>query len=1151
MNQPKINSLFSKVLISFLFLLLILPGKYIQAQVGGNGCPNANFGYGNFTNWVAYTGTYNSCCSTVGVVAGRHTIMSSPINDPIVGTTCANGPLPVIPPGSGYSARLGNSGVNYQADRLRYTLTVDSSNALFIYKYAVVLQDPNHSVSAQPKFDIKLLNQAGQQIGGSCGVYSVAAGANIPGFNSCGQIRWKDWTAVGVNLLPFYGQSVTIEFTTYDCNQGGHYGYAYIAADCSPLYIDVAYCPGDVNVVLSAPPGFASYAWETGATTQSITLNNPVVGDTISVTMTSFSNSGNCVVTLDAVIVPTVIDAGFEVNSPCEDMAVFQDTSNIQNGFLQSWLWDFGDGTTSTQQHPTHTYPFPGTYNVTLIAFSKPGLTGCSDTIVQPVTIYPKPDAGFTSQIFCPGVTSYFSDTSLANDTNGFASWMWYFPGASPVSDTLPNSSTTFPTQGTYNVSLVVTNTNGCKDSVMVPVNSTSFPLVDFTSTTVCNGNATGFADISITDPNDYLISWDWDFGDGSYGTGQNPSHTYATAGTYLVEMLIESNVGCIDSITKIVTVDPNPVTDFTTAPQCLNDSVQFTDMTYIASPGVISTWQWMFGDGNTSTLQNPSHLYSTPGSYPVTLMISTTDNCTGVFIDTVDVYDYPQTSFSTYDICLTQTAVFTNNSVAPSDTTISNFIWDFGDGTQNTTDENPTHLYTAVGTYNVQLINYSENLSCPDTFVQQIVVNPMAQAGFTFNDTCVGKTTYFNDQSTGQIVAWEWDFGDGSNYDNNQNPTHVFPGPGIYDVRQVVTSFYGCMDTLIRQVEVFPLPVPNFSTMNVCEGEATFFYDISYAPTGFSVVNQAWDFGDGNTAFGKSPVNTFADTGDYLISLYATTNEGCVDSIKRIVEVHPFPEVDFQMNQHEGCFPVCVQFSNLTSIGSGDSIRSYAWNFGDGGTSSQHNLQYCYSDPGTYSVTLEATSNYGCTTSKTFGDTVNVYGYPNAAFRPSPPVTTLSHPIITFVNNTTGGYTWNWNFGDNTGSSERDPSHKYVEAGTYLVTLYTETEHGCSDSAHYNVEVEPEFTIFIPNAFSPNDDGLNDVFKPKGIGVEDYELKIFNRWGKLVFESNNIEVGWDGYVGNGGKTKAPQDVYVYIIKAVNVFGNIPIYREGHLTLAR
>jgi hypothetical protein len=182
------------------------------------GCPNANFSMGNFTNWQGFTGNYSNPAASMGIVAGRHTVITAQGNDPF---SC--GGLQMIPPGSNFSARLGNSGTGAQGEQLRYTLNVTPQNALFIYKYAVVLEDPGHPPNAQPVFQMRLLDQNGTQIGGNCGQYTVYAGQPGQNFQTCGGVKWLPWTIVGVNLTAYTGQNVTIEFTTKDCDYSGHW----------------------------------------------------------------------------------------------------------------------------------------------------------------------------------------------------------------------------------------------------------------------------------------------------------------------------------------------------------------------------------------------------------------------------------------------------------------------------------------------------------------------------------------------------------------------------------------------------------------------------------------------------------------------------------------------------------------------------------------------------------------------------------------------------------------------------------------------------------------------------------------------------------------------------------------------------------------
>ena len=246
-----------------LHLLIILMSSFGFAQT----CPNIGFENGDLSGWEGETG---ACCpigtSNSGIINGRHTITSGSGTDPFT-----NNVVTVVAPGSNYSARLGNSNVGAEAERMRYTMTVSPDNVLFIYKYAVVLEDPGHPFAEQPRFQLRVLDLNGVLIDPICAEYTVVSAPTIPGFVSIGGIRYKDWTTVGLDLTPFMGQTIQLEFSTGDCAQGGHFGYAYVDASCGPLEITSNYCTNAINAVMTAPEGF-EYLWSTGETTRSITV---------------------------------------------------------------------------------------------------------------------------------------------------------------------------------------------------------------------------------------------------------------------------------------------------------------------------------------------------------------------------------------------------------------------------------------------------------------------------------------------------------------------------------------------------------------------------------------------------------------------------------------------------------------------------------------------------------------------------------------------------------------------------------------------------------------------------------------------------------------------------------------------------------------
>lgn len=361
------------------------------SKIASSQCLNADFELGNFTGWAGRTGT---CCPitlpNVGIVPGRHTIMAGTGTDP---NTCNQVPV-VSPFGGNFSARLGNPARNSRAESLSYTYTVTPNSTLFTYQYAVVFEDPGHTDDEQPRFETQVI-AGGQSI--PCTQYIVSAASNLPGFQSCPGIDWqgnpinivyRNWSTVGVDLSAYIGQSVTLEFQTGDCDLGAHFGYAYIdAIGCQPMEIEVLYCVNDTVATLTAPPGFAEYLWSTGETTQSITID-PQNYDQITCTLTSFSG---CIAILTTNVNPADPQVDFDTQDSCfcDDPTVdFVNYSTSVHSPIISWLWDFGDGTTSNLQNPTHSYSSPGTYNVTLTALTE---LGCWDTLTHPVTLYSCP----------------------------------------------------------------------------------------------------------------------------------------------------------------------------------------------------------------------------------------------------------------------------------------------------------------------------------------------------------------------------------------------------------------------------------------------------------------------------------------------------------------------------------------------------------------------------------------------------------------------------------------------------------------------------------------------------------------------------------------------------------------------------------------
>jgi len=489
-----------------------------------------------------------------------------------------------------------------------------------------------------------------------------------------------------------------------------------------------------------------------------------------------------------------------------------------------------------------------------------------------------------------------------------------------------------------------------------------------------------------------------------------------------------------------------------------------------------------------------------------------------------------------------------------------ASWSWDFGDGSAlNTTVWSPHHLYALPGNYPLTLITHSSNLGCPDTMQTTITVFPMPIANFGFADVCLNQAIIFSDSSNvsnGSIAARSWNFGDGTALITIQNPGHIYANPGTFVVTLIVTTNNGCKDTVKKNVVVHPLPVAHFSTANVCNGSIVQFNDFSNILSTDTIQSWAWNFGDGTPVINnQNTSHLYAGNGSYAVQLLVVSNFGCLDSISNTSVVNPNPSVLFAANDTIGCEPLCVSFQNLSFIATGNNA-SRSWSFGDGSpTGTSQDIVHCYKNDSVFAtnfftVSLTVTSDSGCVSSLTKNNYITVYPNPNAAFSVQPQTTVITDPVITITDLSTGANFWKWNLGDTATSSLFNPApHTYADTGSYLITLITTSLNGCKDTASETVVIDPDFIFYIPNSFTPNEDGINDTFTGKGMFISTFEMSIFDRWGNLIFLTDDINKGWDGKANHGAET-AQGDVYVYVIKVTDFKRKKHDYK-GIVTLTR
>ena len=470
--------------------------------------------------------------------------------------------------------------------------------------------------------------------------------------------------------------------------------------------------------------------------------------------------------------------------------------------------WDFGNGNTPIDNgcdiSKTECYSGPGTYTVSVYVDCPGGDCSVSLTVVIPPENI---TSAFTNDTVCAGFCNQFTDQS----TGDYQFWLWDFDDG--FTSTQQNPCHTFPTDGVYNVSLQITDSNGCDDIITHAVQVYQNPIADAGSyEEVCGGDFTTIGGSPTVSGG--AGPWTYQWSPTTYLNCSNCANPVATPlVTTTYSITITDVNGCIDSSSVLMQVHPNPTAIFSVDTPCLGFPNNFTDQ----SLGLNTQWDWSFGDGGIDTVQFPSHLYATDGSYLASLLVTTDSGCTDTISQVVIVYPKPQVDFNVANVCLYDSAYYLDNTSINSPGVLALWVWDFGDG-NGSTQQYPVHLYTADGTYTITLIVTSTD-GCVDTASQQLIIHPIPVANFTKQNVCEYDTAFFVDISTlsaGSIVGWNWDFGEGSST-TIQNPNNNYASHGQYQVQLTVTTDSGCVDSITRQITIHPEPAAGFTIDDIC----------------------------------------------------------------------------------------------------------------------------------------------------------------------------------------------------------------------------------------------------------------------------------------------------------------------------------------------
>jgi gliding motility-associated-like protein len=413
----------------------------------------------------------------------------------------------------------------------------------------------------------------------------------------------------------------------------------------------------------------------------------------------------------------------------------------------------------------------------------------------------------------------------------------------------------------------------------------------------------------------------------------------------------------------------------------------------------------------------------------------------------------------------------------------------------------------------------------------------------------CFGYTVNFS-QTSLNAFSYHWDFGDPTTALDTSNvlsPTYTYPFPGNYDVMLIINPGTLCADTAINTFNIQPLLDPNFvSPPGECIYENSFNLTAAGAFMGNGTFT--WNFGPNatpSTSNAQNPTNVVFDSiGIYSVTLTVSEN-GCTETYTSNLEVYPKPVANYGLAVALACDLQPVQFVDSSSS---TTPLNYTWTFGDGTFSSEQNPAHLYPAIGNYSTNLIIANSYGCKDTFALPSPLGVYPSPVAGFSVTPQDTSIFHPQVTTFDQSIGAIDCNISFGDGWSSNSCDTIHSYTAPGTYTLMQVVTNVNGCRDTAYLDVIIRPEFLFWIPNAFTPNNNGLNDVFKPVILGVHNYEFLIFDRWGEQIFKTNDMNEGWNGFFKGRLCTN---DVFVYKIVFRDDVDNLDHQYIGRVTLVR
>jgi gliding motility-associated-like protein len=889
-------------------------------------------------------------------------------------------------------------------------------------------------------------------------------------------------------------------------------------------------CLYGVTLVNTTPGEIVQSAWEFGDNQQGFGVQvfhtYPIGVYDVQLTVI---NEYGCV---DSLLVEDILNFGNQVgpftavldSANCAPFDVELSAWNI-NDQTFDYFWDFNDGNgdpiggTVTD----HTYLQPGSYCPSLIMTDPNGCSvfiSCSDTIVvdEFVIGYQTPEyicegESYTIDISGVELVSWVNNPYLSNGNNDLQ-----FVLSPPV-------DTDFYITGIY---------ADCErtDTIHVVVSPLPSVTLDM-DTTICYQDAI----FPLTD------GWPA-FPVGSYTINNAPATSFDPSWTpgldYTIGYTYVDSLGCANSTQTIVHIYELPIVQYEPIDaQCQNTGdVMF--QTANPTGGVYFLADTIIQQFSSATPE---------GTYDFNYTYTDIHGCSQDAQQSLTIYPSPIVDIAVPDFCMDDLIYFENNSYVNLGN-IASVEWMINGNTFNVFQPEGL-VFNEYGQFplHVTLLN---DIGCTAELDTNFNVYPVPHSLFTAAWSCQGDSVQFQDLSTIEsdtITQWTWNM-EGADYMDDSTFSYAFTGWGNIPVSLTTWTQHGCDHTYTTPVTVHPLPVVELIFDHVCDGQEVQFIANESIPSG-GIVSQHWDFGDGvNSENDNFADHLYTTPAQYTVTYTAISNIGCTVVISDTVQVYPMPTAQFDADPHQVCQGESAYLIDQSSINYPDQLDQWEWHIGDSLVSTQQFATVVYQTPGNYDVSLQVTSNHGCTNALTQQNFLTVYPKPSANFSCESELY-MYDPVVHIQDlSSQDASQWYYYFDDGGQANTENCVHEYLEVGTYNIFQFVENTWGCKDTSFQIVTIRPDMMIYIPNAFTPDQNGHNEVFKPVTYGFEivEYQFTIFNRWGDVMFTTTDPEQGWDGWYEN---TLSQDGLYNWQLDIRNEY-DITLHRKtGNVFLVR